>query len=100
MNLQPITELDPQTHEEHAEMWDAIKTTYGDENGNVDADELFGLYLCEKFSTTEVHTGIIPDGMELTELELAMICDNGFTNGGKSHIYPDNGFRVEIYTEG
>lgn len=47
-----------------------------------------------------VHTGKIKDGIQLTELELSMICDGGFSHfGGSSNIYADGTFRVEIYTD-
>lgn len=100
MQLTPIYNLDSTQHEEHAAIWDALKQKYGID-GKIDQHDLFGLYFTERSGGTLIHIGQIKDGIELNELELAMICNNGFSYfGGWSHIYPDRTFRVEIYTEG
>ncbi len=46
------------------------------------------------------HTGKIKDGVKLSELEVAMICDGGYSHfGGSSVIGTDGTFRVVIYTD-
>lgn len=47
-----------------------------------------------------MYHGKIKEGVELTELELAMICDRGHSFfGGYSHIYKNRTFAVKIYTD-
>lgn len=46
------------------------------------------------------HTGKLKDGVELSELELSMVCDSGFSHfGGSSFIGSDGTFTVVIYTD-
>jgi len=48
----------------------------------------------------DTHYGKLKDGVELTELELAMICDRGYAFfGGSSTINADGKFAVQIYTD-
>ena len=49
---------------------------------------------------TNIHTGKLKDGVQLSELELAMVLDGGYSFfGGSSSISPDGKFRVEIWTD-
>lgn len=62
--------------------------------------ELFEDYGYKSSYAKARHTEKIKDGMELTELELSMICDDGYSHfGGSSTIYSDKTFKVEIYTD-
>ena len=63
-------------------------------------NELFENYKDVSTYARRTHTGKIKDGIELTELELSMICDNGFSHfGGSSNINSDKTFTVVIYTD-
>jgi hypothetical protein len=63
-------------------------------------NELFENYKFKSKYAENVHTGKIKEGIELTELELSMICDGGFSHfGGSSSIYGDRTFTVTIYTD-
>ncbi len=47
-----------------------------------------------------MYHGQLKQGVRLTELEVAMICDSGYSFfGGYSHIYDDGTFAVKIYTD-
>ncbi|MFS0822140.1 hypothetical protein [Bacillus sp. 1P02SD] len=47
---------------------------------------------------TNTYTGVLREGVEVSELELAMICDNGYSFfGGSSRINEDRSFQVEIW---
>ena len=105
MELKPIITLDPATHEQYAATWDALREKYG-MGGKIDEDILFSDYVIEKcFTVTPIrgwykYAGFIKDGIDLTELELSMICYGGFGHsGGTSTIRPDRSFTVEIYTD-
>ena len=46
------------------------------------------------------YSGKLKDDVELTALELSMICDDGYSHfGGRSNIYDDKKFTVMIYTD-
>ncbi len=47
-----------------------------------------------------VHTGKIKSGIKLSALEVAFICDHGYSFfGGSSNVFNDGSFRVEIWTD-
>lgn len=58
---------------------------------------------CEDYSKdsgygTHVYYGKLKDDVKVSELELAMICDNGYSFfGGSSVIDADKKFKVEIW---
>lgn len=63
-------------------------------------NSIFECYECKPKYARNIHTGKIKDGIELNELELSMICDDGFSHfGGSSIINNDGSFKVEIYTD-
>lgn len=46
------------------------------------------------------YRGKLKEDVQLTELELSMICDNGYSHfGGSSNIGKDKTFTVAIYTD-
>ena len=48
----------------------------------------------------KTHVGKIKNGINISELELSMLCDGGFYHyGGKSTINEDGTFEVIIYTD-
>jgi len=62
--------------------------------------KLFENYSDESKYARNIHTGKIKEGIVLTELELSMICDDGFYYfGGSSIIHSDGSFEVNIYTD-
>lgn len=46
-----------------------------------------------------VHEGKLREGVKLTELEVSMLCDGGFSHFGGSSVSRDGRFHVEIYTD-
>ena len=86
---------------EYEKIQDDLKDKYGTgEFNSFRKDELFEDYKDVSSYARRTHTGKIKDGMELTELEVSMICDGGYSHfGGSSTIYSDKTFKVEIYTD-
>lgn len=63
-------------------------------------DELFEEYQCKPQYARTIYTGKLKEGIELTELELSMILDGGFSHfGGSSDIRSDRTFKIEICTD-
>jgi hypothetical protein len=49
---------------------------------------------------TKIYTGKLKEGVEVTELELAMLADNGYNFfGGSSVIHSNGAFYVEIWID-
>ncbi|GAB2558377.1 hypothetical protein [Gracilibacillus alcaliphilus] len=47
-----------------------------------------------------MYHGKLKEGVVLTELEIAMICDSGYSFfGGHSNLYGDGRFEVKIWTD-
>ena len=63
-------------------------------------NSLFEDYKCTPGYAHCIHTGKIKEGINLNELELSMICDDGFSYfGGYSNISSNGTFTVKIYTD-
>jgi hypothetical protein len=106
MRLKSVFEIEnnPDLHAEYQEVYSNLKKKYlkTDEHGIsfFPLREMFEDYQINPSYAQTTYTGRIKDGIELTELELSMICDNGFSHfGGSSTIHPDRTFVVEIYTD-
>lgn len=69
------------------------------ERGLLDFDNAFeGRVYMHSGYGTNTYQGKVKDGVTLTELEIAMICDRGFSwFGGDSRLNPDGTFYVTIY---
>lgn len=66
----------------------------------INRDEIFESTSSSSRYSTRTHSGKLKEGVELTELELAMILDGGYYwFGGDSTIYDNGSFRVNIYTD-
>jgi hypothetical protein len=49
---------------------------------------------------THTYTGVLKEGIEINEVELAMILDRGYSFfGGSSHISSDRSFEVKIWVD-
>ena len=49
---------------------------------------------------THTYTGVLKEGVEINEVELAMILDRGYSFfGGESSIYEDRSFKVKIWVD-
>lgn len=106
MNLKCILELDDEKIKEYNSIFENLKEKYGVGEyknfiKNTDCENsLFEEYRIESKYSRKIYTGKIKEGIELTELELSMICDNGFSYfGGSSIIRKDRTFRVEIFID-
>lgn len=87
--------------EQYSRIYAALKEKYGKgEHKAIPKDDLFENYDCKHSYARTTYTGKIKEGIELTELELSMICDSGYSHfGGSSAINSDMTFRVEIFTD-
>jgi hypothetical protein len=108
MNLKCIFDVkkDEKLQAEYKGIYAKLKEKYGKgkyKNFPIYSSEeepLFEGYRYESKYGENIHTGKIKEGIELTELELSMICDDGFSHfGGSSAIYLDRTFKVVIYTD-
>jgi hypothetical protein len=103
MKLQCIfdVEKDESLQNRYLEIYKKVKEKYGHEKyPTFDVNELFENYKCISSYARCTHVGTIKDGIELSELELSMVCDYGFSHfGGLSVIRDDRTFEVVIYTD-
>jgi len=108
MNLKCIwdVEKDESLGEKYSEIFKNLKEKYGvgeyKNFSKYDGQEnsLFEGYQYVSGYAHCIHTGKIKESIELNELELSMICDNGFSHfGGYSNISSDGKFTVKIYTD-
>jgi hypothetical protein len=86
---------------EYDKVYAALKEKYGKgQYKSFDKRELFENYSDKSSYARRTHTGRVKDGVELTELELSMICDDGYGHfGGSSTICSNRTFEVVIYTD-
>ena len=104
MNLKCILNVqnDNKCLEEYRNIYNVLKEKYGEGEYKRfkkygDDSNIFENYSVEHRYARNIHRGKIRDGIVLSELELSMICDDGFSHfGGSSTIYSDNTFKVEI----
>lgn len=73
---------------------------YRNEYGSFKRGELFDEIFSSSGYARKTYRGKIKDNIELTELELSMICDSGYSHfGGSSKINTNKTFSVTIYTD-
>lgn len=87
---------------EYKEIFQNLKEKYGvGQYKNLRlADFCEGEYTKTGGYANAVYRGKLKEGVQLTELELSMICDNGYSHfGGSSVIGKDGTFSVTIYTD-
>lgn len=66
----------------------------------VDTGKVFSEFTSQPGHAHCMYSGVLGEEIELTELELAMICDGGYSFfGGFSTIHSDGTFVVKIYTD-
>ena len=101
MKLQAIGELSESAKIEYRKIVADLKVFYGSGKFNsFNRNQIFDEYEYQSKYSRAVHKGKLKEGMTLTELEVSMICDNGFSHfGGSSTIYKDGTFQVDIYTD-
>lgn len=101
MRLKDIFEV--QESLEYKEIFNNLKEKYGKgEFRNLNIKDFCENEECSRHSgyAKVTYTGKLKEYVELTELELSMICDNGYSHfGGSSFIDRDRGFSVTIYTD-
>ena len=65
-----------------------------------DKDSIYEKYDVITSYARKTHVGKLKGEVEISELELSMLCDGGFHHyGGKSIINDDGTFEVAIYTD-
>ena len=101
MKLQAIGGLSESAKIEYRKIVADLKEKYGSGKFNsFNCNQIFDEYEYQSKHARAVHKGKLKEGMTLTELEVSMICDNGFSHfGGSSTIYKDGTFQVDIYTD-
>ncbi|OPH61885.1 hypothetical protein BC351_01185 [Paenibacillus ferrarius] len=106
MKLKDIFEVEKndELHKQYTDTYEKLKERYRKTNENgynfFPKKELIGDYTCESGYARNTYRGRIPEGVELNELELSMICDDGFSHfGGSSSIYKDGTYTVVIYID-
>jgi len=104
MNLKCIFEVekDKELEERYRNIYASLKSrmpTVGEYN-QFEKSAIFEDYSNKSSYARNTHTGKIKAGIEIDELELSMICDDGFSHfGGSSSIDKDGNFTVVIYTD-
>lgn len=103
MILKDIFEVqkNPELKAEYEKTYNALKERFPlTKIGLFDIKAIFDKFEEKPDYAHTTYVGKIKDDVELTELELSMICDNGYMHfGGKSTIRPDKTFEVVIYTD-
>jgi hypothetical protein len=93
-------EKDANLHKEYREIYENLIKKHNVKHGYDLRKLLIENHNNNSSYARNTHTGRIKDGVELTELELSMVCDNGFSHfGGSSTIRTDRTFTVVIYTD-
>lgn len=100
MQLKSVFET--QNDQEYKDILKNLREKYG--RGNYGAlyvgDICEGSCSVENRYGTKVYSGKLKDGIDITPLELSMMCDNGFSYfGGSSSISEKRNFRVEIWID-
>lgn len=86
-------------HSEYQSIYQGL-AKYKNNHNYFKHNEIFESISSESGYAKKTYRGKLKDGLELTELELSMICDNGFSHfGGSSSIGKDGSFTVVIYTD-
>jgi len=68
--------------------------------GDIGLKTICDTYSVEHQYARNVYRGVLKEGVEVSEIELAMICDGGYSFfGGHSTILKDRTFVVEIYID-
>ena len=88
-----------QLGESYTEIWEGLKKKYGKgEPTDIYKDDLLETWRCKPSYSRCTYEGVIKEGVTLSELELSMILDSGFSHfGGSSTIYSDRSFKVVIH---
>ena len=109
MNLQCIftVEGNEELEAEYQAIYGKLKEEYQIEQvvgiarfDGFDYDRIFKTKRISHGYAQNTHSGTLNEGIELTELELSMIVDNGYSYFGGSSIIGEGGlFKVIIYTD-
>ena len=93
MYLNPITGLTEGQWQENQAIYESLG-----ERGLLNPSKAFATFNRSSSYARHNFSGKLAEGVELTELEIAMICDNGFSwFGGSSTLKPDGTFHVTVY---
>lgn len=83
---------DENLYREYQDTYNKVKENYN--------RTIFEEHHCKNGYARNTHTGKLKDGVDITELELSMLLDRGFSHfGGSSSISKDGSFTVVIYTD-
>jgi len=72
---------------------------YGTEKGRFDHTKLFEICDCQTGHAKKTYRGTLKDGIKLTERELSMVLDDGYSHFGGSSLINGRNFTVVIYTD-
>lgn len=101
MTLKSIFEVEEnkRTKKLYKGIYQLLKSKYGTNYG-FDTEGIFESKNVSHGYTQNTYSGKLNKGIELSELELSMILDNGYSHFGGSSIIGENGlFKVIIYTD-
>ena len=101
MNLTAVVALTETQDKEYRKTYTELKSRLGtNKAGYFDTKGLFEDYTLQTGYARKTHRGRLKPGVELTELELSMVCDDGYSHfGGSGTISKDRTFCVVIYTD-
>ena len=105
MKLKAICELSEEEIKSNTKVFENLIKKYADENGclynsNPEKSKLFSDFIITPGYAHCMYRGKFKEGVKVSELELSMLCDGGFSYfGGYSNIYADGTFVVKIYTD-
>ncbi|WP_336761342.1 hypothetical protein [Paenibacillus sp. USHLN196] len=84
---------DPELYEEYQRVHEKVKASYTHSN-------TIESYVPQSGYAQKTYRGQLKQGVEISELELSMLLDRGFSHfGGSSSISSDGKFTVVIYTD-
>ena len=96
MNLKSITSLTDDEQVKYANIYNEMKEKFGPVKEW--RSKLIKDVKHSQTPGTHTYRGQLNDGVSISELELAMVLDNGYSNfGGSSRINQDGTFMVQIY---
>ena len=93
-------EKTPELKEEYDKIYKSLKDRLpAGKYGGFAIDKIFDDYRDVSSYARRTKTGKIKDGITLSELELSMVCDGGYSHFGGSSSINGRSFKVVIYTD-
>lgn len=90
----------PELSQEYKFIFESLKQRLPYNNGRFIFDKIFESLQTYTSYARKTYIGRLKSSIKLTELELAMVLDNGYAHfGGESILNKDGSFKVVIYTD-